>query len=198
MNIISHLKNKIKNKLNAIPKAFCEDCCLRRDHECDIEFYHIIYYFDRCFSKRSNVQKFRLRVLEALLFECIPDIGMINYSLTEYQAFRPWLWENKENMLPCEFNSDGWALDGSHIYNSFFNYTFSKSKLCVDSSCYSVKKIRSSGSAEGDRGAVCVCVCAGSVRSRTTARWAWPNGDWIRYMQCTVSEASVWKYTIQK
>ena len=107
MNIISHLKNKIKNKLNAIPKAFCEDCCLRRDHECDIEFYHIIYYFDRCFSKRSNVQKFRLRVLEALLFECIPDIGMINYSLTEYQAFRPWLWENKENMLPCEFNSDG-------------------------------------------------------------------------------------------
>ena len=53
-----------------------------------------------------------------------------------------------------------------HIFITlFFNYTFSKSKLCVDSSetkknsCYSVKKIRSSGSAEGDRGAVCVCVC---------------------------------------
>ena len=59
-----------------------------------------------------------------------------------------------------------------HIFITlfFFNYTFSKSKLCVDSSCYSVKKIRSSGSAEGDRGAVCVCVCALARSGRVQQR----------------------------
>ena len=72
-----------------------------------MELFHILQHFDDAFSARQRVQKFRLKLLKELLFECVQDFEIIRISLTNYESARPWLSENKENIWPSDFNIEG-------------------------------------------------------------------------------------------
>ena len=90
----------MKQKLNAIEKVECEDCCLNREHACVIELFHILQHFDDAFSLRLSAKKFRLKLLKDLLFECTGDTNIVEISINSYESLRPWIRADKENFIP--------------------------------------------------------------------------------------------------
>ena len=99
MNAYFSLKNTVKEKLDSFEKSLCEDCCLNREHRCVIELFHILHYFDKAFSVSVSVQKFRLKLLRDLLFECSRDTEIVDISINSYKSVRPWVEANKENFM---------------------------------------------------------------------------------------------------
>ena len=96
-------KNIVRRRLLACFRVLCEECCLNRPHVCVIDEFHIIHHFDAVFIRRQSAEKYRLRILEDLLFECIGESEPVIVHLFRYQAERPWVFDiesNKENSPP--------------------------------------------------------------------------------------------------
>ena len=106
MSRYRRLKNLVKRRLCAIPKSPCENCCLEREHNCEVDEYHVIHHYDSVFSRKRSLQKFRLRLLKELLLECVRESDTVILHIVGYETTRPWLQAdssseiNKENMIP--------------------------------------------------------------------------------------------------
>ena len=91
MSRYSRLKNIVKQRLSTIPKDLCEYCCLKTEHKCVKEAFHIIKHFDNVYTRRQSDQIFRFKLLEDILSEVENDTETIVHHLLGYEKERPWL-----------------------------------------------------------------------------------------------------------
>ena len=110
MNIFFHrYKNTVRRRITENVSGTCVGCLLEiaEEHTCSVDFVVILQVFDSVFNRRNSarVEVFRLRLLEALLDECVEDRNVVRELVVGYQESRPELNVDKENLPPINDGS---------------------------------------------------------------------------------------------